>query len=147
MSAYTELHCHSFYSLLDGASPPEDLLDRAAALGMDALALSDHDGLYGAVRFYQAARERGIKPILGAELTLHRPEPCPERSRRAAEGEGGYHLLLLVEDSRGWANLCRLISLAYHAQPGPLSPRKRGDSPRIRGQGGPGGFPEAIDVW
>ena len=102
MSTYTELHCHSFYSLLDGASPPEDLLDRAAALGMDALALTDHDGLYGAVRFCQAARERGIKPILGAELTL----------------EGGHHLLLLVEDSRGWANLCRLISLAHHAEPG-----------------------------
>ncbi len=99
---YVELHAHSFYSLLDGASPPEDLLDRAALLGMDALALTDHDGLYGAVRFYQAARERGIKPLLGAELTL----------------EGDDHLLLLVEDSAGWANLCRLISLAHHAQPG-----------------------------
>ncbi len=102
MSAYTELHCHSFFSLLDGASSPEDLLDRAAFLDMDALALTDHDALYGAVRFYQAAREREIKPILGAELTL----------------EGGYHLLLLVENSRGWANLCRLISLAHHAEPG-----------------------------
>ena len=81
---YVELHAHSFYSLLDGASPPEDLLDRAAALGMGALALTDHDGVYGAVRFYQAARERGIQPILGAELTL----------------EGGHHLLLLVEDSK-----------------------------------------------
>ena len=77
-------------------------MDRAAFLDMNALALTDHDALYGVVRFYQAARERGIKPILGAELTL----------------EGGYHLLLLVEDSRGWANLCRLISLAHHTEPG-----------------------------
>ena len=77
-------------------------MDRAAFLDMEALALTDHDALYGAIRFYQAARERGIKPILGAELTL----------------EGGYHLLLLVEDSRGWANLCRLISQAHHTEPG-----------------------------
>ena len=99
---YVELHAHSFYSLLDGASPPEDLLDSAAALDMGALALTDHDGVYGAVRFYQAARERGIKPILGVELTL----------------ESDYHLTLLVQDSRGWASLCRLISLAHRAEPG-----------------------------
>ena len=66
-------------------------------MGMDSLAITDHDGLYGAVRFYRAARERGIKPIIGAELTL----------------EGGYHLLLLAKDQTGYSNLCRLIS---HAQ-------------------------------
>ena len=77
---YVELHAHSFFSLLDGASSPGGLLDHAAALDMDALALTDHDALYGAVCFYQAARERGIKPILGAELTL----------------EGGYHLDVLA---------------------------------------------------
>ena len=75
MYDYVELHCHTNYSLLDGASHPENLLDQAKALGMDSLAITDHDGLYGVVRFYRAARERGIKPIIGAELTLHRPEP------------------------------------------------------------------------
>ena len=70
MSDYIELHCHSCFSLLDGASEPEALLDRAWELGMSALALTDHDGLYGAVRFYVAAQERGIHPIIGAELTL-----------------------------------------------------------------------------
>ncbi len=96
MSGYVELHCHSCFSLLDGASTPEVLVERAAQLGMPALALTDHDGLYGAVRFYVAARERGIHPIFGAEATL----------------EGGSHLLLLAEDRAGWANLCALLSRA-----------------------------------
>ena len=67
---YVELHCHSHYSLLDGASSPESLVERAAELGYPALALTDHDGLYGAVRFWRAARQRGIQPIIGAEVTL-----------------------------------------------------------------------------
>ena len=91
---YAELHCHSYFSLLDGASSPEALVERAAALGYRSLALTDHDGLYGAVRFWQAAREYGIKPIFGAELTL-------------ADGQ---HLTLLAETQSGYANLCRLIS-------------------------------------
>src|SRR5512135_2602969 len=91
---YCELHCHTHYSLLDGASPPEALLDRAAALGMPALAITDHDGLYGAVHFWRAARERGILPVIGAELTLAH----------------GSHLTLLAETQEGYANLSRLIS-------------------------------------
>jgi len=98
MSEYIELHCHSNFSLLDGASHSEDLVERAADLGMAALALTDHDAVYGAVRFVQAARARGIRPILGAELTLI----------------GGHHLTLLVENQAGWRNLCRLISRARH---------------------------------
>lgn len=94
MGKYVELHCHSYFSLLDGASSPEALAKRAAALGYPALALTDHNGLYGAVRFWQAAQEQGIKPIIGAELTL-------------ADGQ---HLTLLAETQRGYANLCRLIS-------------------------------------
>ncbi len=95
MIEYVELHCHSYYSLLDGASSPEALVERAAALGYPALALTDHDGLYGAVRFWQAARERGLKPIIGAEVAL---------------AEQWRHLTLLAEDRRGYANLCRLLS-------------------------------------
>jgi error-prone DNA polymerase len=97
MPDYVELHCHTNYSMLDGASHPEELLDRALELGMDRLAVTDHDGLYGAVRFYQGALQRGIKPIVGAELTM----------------DGGYHLLLLAENDQGYSNLSRLIS---HAQ-------------------------------
>jgi error-prone DNA polymerase len=95
-SVYAELHCHSNFSLLDGASHPEDLVSRAAALGFTALALTDHNGLYGAIRFHKACREAGIKPIIGAELTL----------------EGGSHITLLAKDHAGYSNLCRLITRA-----------------------------------
>lgn len=98
---YVELHAHSNFSLLDGADHPETLVQRAAELGMPALALTDHDNVYGAVKFLQAAREAGIRPILGAELTL----------------AGGYHLTLLVENEDGWHNLCYLISAAQRAKP------------------------------
>jgi error-prone DNA polymerase len=101
MTNYVELHCHSNFSLLDGASHPEDLVVRAAGLEMEALALTDHDAVYGAVRFVEVARTRGIRPILGAELTL----------------VGGSHLTLLVEDETGWGNLCWLISRARHNAP------------------------------
>jgi error-prone DNA polymerase len=100
-SNYVELHCHSNFSLLDGAAHPEDLVVRAAELGMRALALTDHDGVYGAVRLAQAAQNHGIRPIFGAELTL----------------SGGHHLILLVENEIGWSNLCRLISEAQHNAP------------------------------
>jgi error-prone DNA polymerase len=95
---YVELHCHSNFSLLDGASHPEELVARAAALGMPALALTDHDAVYGGPRFVSAAREYGLRPILGAELTL----------------TDSYHLTLLVENQAGWHNLCYLISRARH---------------------------------
>lgn len=96
MTAYAELHCHSCFSLLDGASTPEALVAQASALELPALALTDHDAVYGAPAFVRAAREAGIQPILGAELTL----------------EDDTHLTLLVETPAGWANLCALISAA-----------------------------------
>ena len=96
LGEYVELHCHSCFSLLDGASTPEALLDQTLALGAGALALTDHDGLYGAVRFYVAAQERGLRPILGAEVTL----------------EDDAHLVLLAEDRAGYGNLCWLLSRA-----------------------------------
>lgn len=100
---YVELHCHSGYSLCDGASTPDALVARAAALGMDTLALTDHDTVAGAVPFVQAARQHGLHPILGAEVTL----------------AGGRHLTLLVADATGWRNLCTLISIGQaHAPKG-----------------------------
>jgi error-prone DNA polymerase len=94
---YVELHCHSAYSFLDGASLPEELVARAAELGHGALALTDHDGVYGSLEFAQAAKALGVRPITGAEVTL----------------AGGAHVTLLVESSKGYGNLCRLLTAAH----------------------------------
>jgi error-prone DNA polymerase len=94
--AYAELHAYSNFSFLEGASHPETLIARAAELELAAIALTDRDGLYGAVRFAVAARQSGIDAIIGSELTL----------------EDGTRLVLLVEDERGYANLCEVISRA-----------------------------------
>jgi error-prone DNA polymerase len=98
---YVELHCHSAYSLCDGVSSPADLVAQAAELGMEALALTDHDALYGAIPFVQAAEACGIHPILGAEVTM----------------VGGPHLTLLVANNSGWRNLSLLISRAQAQAP------------------------------
>src|SRR4051794_5549734 len=94
---YVELHAHSSYSFLDGASLPEELAVQAAELGYEALALTDHDGLYGSLEFAHAAKAFGVRPITGAEVTL----------------DGGFHVTLLVESPRGYANLCRLLTAAH----------------------------------
>ena len=94
---YVELHAHSAYSFLDGASLPEELAARAVELGYDALALTDHDGLYGSLEFAHAAKAFGLRPLTGAEATL---------------GDGS-HVTLLVETPRGYANLCRLLTAAH----------------------------------
>ena len=94
---YVELHAHSAYSFLDGASLPEELAARAVELGYDALALTDHDGLYGSLEFAYAARALGLRAITGAEVTL----------------ADGSHVTLLVETTRGYANLCRLLTAAH----------------------------------
>ncbi len=94
---YVELHGHSAYSFLDGASLPEELAARAAELGYEALALTDHDGVHGSLEFAHAAKALGVRPITGAEVTL----------------DGGAHVTLLVESQRGYANLCRLLTASY----------------------------------
>jgi error-prone DNA polymerase len=95
--SYVELHCHSAYSFLDGASQPEELAARAAELGYEAIALTDHDGVYGSLEFAHAAKALGVRPITGAEVTLG----------------SGAHVTLLVETRRGYANLCRLLTEAH----------------------------------
>lgn len=100
MIEYAELHCHSYYSLLDGASSPEALVEQATALGLAALALTDHDNLIGAVRFDRAAQRAGLHGVIGAEVTL----------------ADGRHLTLLAENGQGYANLCKLITLARLGQ-------------------------------
>lgn len=94
---YVELHLHTAFSFLDGASLPEEMVGRAADLGYRALAVTDHDGLHGTMEFARAARAAGITPITGAEITL----------------TDGSHLTLLAETIEGYSNLCRLITAAY----------------------------------
>ena len=97
---YAELHCHSAFSLLDGASLPETLVDRAVALGLSALALTDHNDLGGAVRFAYRARELDhFSAIIGLELTI-------------SDTQSGHHLTLLARTAEGYANLSRLVSLS-----------------------------------
>ncbi len=138
ISGYVELHAHSCFSLLDGVSWPESLVERAAEIGMPALALTDCDALYGAVRFWQAATAVGIKPILGAEITIGpvggTPSPLSPHSRERAGGgqrnsqsfqasvsplplrQGGwggrFSLTLLAETATGYANLSEVITKA-----------------------------------
>jgi error-prone DNA polymerase len=94
---FIHLHVHSKYSFLDGASPLDELLDKAVSLEMPALSLTDHNRLTGVIRFYDKAKALGIKPIIGAEIDL----------------EGGYHLTLLCENTEGYSNLCRLLTQAH----------------------------------
>ncbi|HZE88485.1 MAG TPA: PHP domain-containing protein, partial [Verrucomicrobiae bacterium] len=115
--SFVHLHNHSQYSLLDGASQLEDLLDKAVEFGMPAVAVTDHGNLFGAVKFHDLAAARGIKPILGCEAYLA-PAGRKDKST-AAEGTQGsqkkpyYHLILLAENGKGWANLIQLASIAY----------------------------------
>jgi len=108
VSGYVELHCHSFFSLLDGASSPEELVARARELGMPALALTDHNDLGGAVRFSQAAREAGVGAIIGAEVVV---ELAARRSPFFT------HLSLLAESAEGYGNLSTLITRARMDSP------------------------------
>ncbi|HTX62877.1 MAG TPA: PHP domain-containing protein, partial [Acidimicrobiales bacterium] len=112
---YAELHCHSNFSFLDGASHPEELAVDAARLGLGALALTDHDGLYGVVRFSEAARRVGLPTIFGAELTLGpaRAEPAPERT--GTPDPAGRHLVVLARDPQGYARLSRTVADAQLA--------------------------------
>ncbi|MBM3257063.1 MAG: DNA polymerase III subunit alpha [Candidatus Liptonbacteria bacterium] len=107
MGKFVHLHTHSHYSLLDGLAKIEDLVGRAKELEMDALALTDHGVLYGAIEFYKKAKAAGIKPILGVEAYI---APKDRRSRDA--GEKYYHLILLSENITGWKNLIKLVTKA-----------------------------------
>ena len=108
---YAELHAWSNFSFLEGASHPEELVARGRELGLEALALTDRDGLYGAVRFAKAARGGALGAICGAELTLDAPELRPRRATLTpAELARFPRLVLLAEDTAGYANLARARS-------------------------------------
>ena len=127
MAGFVHLHVHSNFSFMDGAAPLDALIRRAGRLGMGSLALTDHQGLSGAIRFYRKARAAGIRPIVGVEIVV---EPAgmagceadlPPRERLArppTAGFGrasaaGFHLTLLAKDLTGYRNLCRLLSSAH----------------------------------
>jgi error-prone DNA polymerase len=111
MSGFTELHSHSAYSFLDGASDPAELAAAAAALGHEALALTDHDNVCGAMEFAHACAGVGVRAIAGCELTVE----VPRRLSRPV------HVTLLVESARGWSSLCRLITEAHRGTREPTS--------------------------
>ncbi|HLT85826.1 MAG TPA: error-prone DNA polymerase [Phototrophicaceae bacterium] len=107
---YAELHAHSAFSFLDGASQPEELAVEAHRLGLEALALTDHDGLYGVVRFAEAARRIGLPAVIGAELTLE----ATERATGQMDPPGT-HLLVLARGPQGYRNLSRAIAEGHLA--------------------------------
>ena len=111
MDGFVHLHVHSEYSLLDGANRIRALAARAAELGMDALALTDHGNLFGAIEFYTACREAGIKPILGMEAYIS-PTTRSDRSMGNI-ATAAYHLILLAMNDTGWHNLIKLTSRSY----------------------------------
>ena len=102
---YAELHCHSNYSFQEGASSVEDLLVRAQALGLQALALTDHDNLCGAMHFAQVAKTLDIQSITGVEMTI----------KGEGYGKGCSHLTLLAENQNGYSQLSNLVSYSYVA--------------------------------
>jgi len=110
-SDFIHLHVHSQYSLLDGAVRFEEAFELAKKYGMDALALTDHGNMFGAVEFYQMAIRHGIKPIVGCEIYV---SPGSRFERKTGEGgDGNYHLTLLVKNETGYFNLIKLVTLAY----------------------------------
>ncbi|HEY0167987.1 MAG TPA: error-prone DNA polymerase [Jatrophihabitans sp.] len=114
---YAELHAHSSFSFLDGSCDPEQLVEEAVALGLQALALTDHDGMYGVARFAEAADAHGLPTVFGAELNtgIELPRTRTERSVAARSNipdPPGTHLLVLARNPSGYASLCRAISQA-----------------------------------
>jgi error-prone DNA polymerase len=127
---YAELHCHSNFSFLDGASHPEQLVEEADRLGLEALALTDHDGLYGVVRFAEAARALGLPTVFGTEITLAAGDALVARSEADTQHQQrvigpdvdphapdppGQHLVVLADGLTGYARLARALSLGHLA--------------------------------
>ena len=105
--AFTHLHVHTEYSLLDGSCKIKELVAKAKELGMDSMAITDHGVMYGVIDFYRAAREVGIKPIIGCEIYV---APNSRFDREQTGGEDRYyHLVLLAENDTGYHNLMKIV--------------------------------------
>ena len=108
---FVHLHLHSQYSLLDGTTRIEDLMGRVQQLGMPAVALTDHGNMFGAVKFYQAAKKAGVKPIIGCEVYV---APGSRLERRTGRTDGrSWHMLLLAQNELGYKNLCELVTMGF----------------------------------
>ena len=110
MSEFVHLHLHTEFSLLDGACRIDELLDQAQQLKMPALAVTEHGNMFSAVVFHDAARKRGINPILGCEVYV---APGDRRDKSGTPGETANHLVLLAENEKGFKNLIKLVSSGY----------------------------------
>lgn len=109
--SFVHLHCHTEYSLLDGAIRTKDLVKKAASLGMPAVAMTDHGNMFGTVEFFQAAQKAGVKPIVGCEAYVA-PGSMLDKAAGSAR-DAAYHLTLLVQSAEGYSNLVKLISAAH----------------------------------
>ncbi len=105
---FAHLHCHSHYSLLDGAGSIPRLVDRAVQHGMNALAITDHGNLHGAIEFYKTCKAKGVNPIIGYEAYV----ASGHRSDKTGAGEQSFHLTLLCQDRSGFHNLVKMASAA-----------------------------------
>ena len=109
--AFTHLHVHTEYSLLDASGKIPEMVARAKELGMDSLAITDHGAMYGVIDFYRAAKNAGIKPIIGCEIYV---APGSRFDREVGAGEDKYyHLILLAENNTGYANLMKIVSRGF----------------------------------
>lgn len=108
---FTHLHVHTEYSLLDGSSKIDELIEQTKKLGMDSIAITDHGVMYGVINFYKAAKKAGIKPIIGCEVYV---APGSRLDREIVSGEERYHhLVLLAENNQGYANLMKIVSKGF----------------------------------
>lgn len=112
-SRFVHLHCHTEYSLLDGANKVEKLIDRIKRLGQPAVAMTDHGNMFGAIEFYRTAASRGIKPIIGCEIYVAPTSRFEKKGVDKGPKEYNNHLILLAMNREGYQNLCKLVSLAY----------------------------------
>ena len=110
MPKFIHLHTHSHYSLLDGLSKIDGLVNKAKEMGMEALALTDHGNMYGSVEFFEKARKAGIKPIIGVEVYVAKGSRL---SRGGREDMTRYHLTLLAKNEEGYHNLCELVTRSH----------------------------------
>lgn len=108
---YVPLHVHTHYSLLDGLSKPKQIIERCAEYGIPACAITDHGNVFGVLDFYSAAKEKGIKPIIGCEVYVS-PTTFQDRSGKSSH-ESAEHLVLYCRNETGYHNLCKISSIAH----------------------------------
>ena len=111
-SKFVHLHVHSEFSLLDGSNRIKDLPARAKELGMDAIAITDHGVMFGAIDFYKACKANDVKPIIGCEVYLA-PGDMHDQETKTIDGRNYYHLILLCKNMTGYQNLAKLVTLGF----------------------------------